>query len=222
MKFQWYQEMLRYGCSCCSLLLDRILDRLLDRWRLEGDGARVEGRRWRVGAVRLGCRGGIGGGGGGGGGAGRGGPPAAAIGVVEGRGAEEGVAGAVGAGAGGKRKADEEGGDAAGASKKAKDTDDPMSTLGAVVDEAAEAKALASTKFSRVCMHKCTDVPFLQYDKDGPRRTGPLVQHLQTLIARHSGDVHYMENVAIDLLSLACEQVFFASMCFSCCVHIPC
>jgi hypothetical protein len=58
MKLQWYQEMPRYGCSCCSLLLDRILDRLLDRWRLEGDGARVEGRRWRVGAVRLGCRGG--------------------------------------------------------------------------------------------------------------------------------------------------------------------
>jgi len=108
----------------------------------------------------------------------------------------------------GKRKAEEEGdaGGSGAAAKKAKD-DDFTNTLGTVVDEAAEAKAMGSTKYARSCEHKCTDVPFLQYDKDGPRRTGPLVQHLQNLIARHSGEVQCMENTAIDLLSLACEQV---------------
>lgn len=121
------------------------------------------------------------------------------------------MGGAGGAGGAGKRKADDDlAGDAGaggtGGAKKAKDADDPLNTLGSVVDEAAEAKAMSSS-VSRVCAHKCTDVPFLQYDRDGPHRMGPLVNHLQALIARHSGDVHYMENTAIDLLSLACEQV---------------
>ncbi|MFN9909513.1 MAG: hypothetical protein ACK56F_25910, partial [bacterium] len=41
----------------------------------------------------------------------------------------------------------------------------------------------------------------------GPRRSGPLVQHLEALLARHTSQVDSIENVAIDLLSLACEQV---------------
>ena len=106
-----------------------------------------------------------------------------------------------------KRKADDEGTGGADGAKKAKaDSDDPVALLSGAVDEAAEAKAMKRTKFSRKCLHQCTDVPFLQYDKDGPRRVGPLVQHLEALLARHKGDVHYMDNLAIDLLSLACEQ----------------
>jgi len=62
-------------------------------------------------------------------------------------------------------------------------------------------------KYVGTCAHKCTDVPFLQYDKDGPRRIGPLIQHLETLMARHASQVDSIENLAIDLLSLACEQV---------------
>ena len=106
-----------------------------------------------------------------------------------------------------KRKADDEGTGGADGAKKAKaDSDDPVALLSGAVDEAAEAKAMKRTKFSRKCLYQCTDVPFLQYDKDGPRRVGPLVQHLEALLARHKGDVHYMDNLAIDLLSLACEQ----------------
>ncbi len=63
-------------------------------------------------------------------------------------------------------------------------------------------------KYARAsCSYACTDVPFLQYDKDGPRRSGPLIQHLHRLLARHGGQVNSIENLAIDLLSLACEQV---------------
>ena len=114
--------------------------------------------------------------------------------------------------AGGKRKADEDGQSGA-ASKKAntqepKDKEDPLNFIVAVLDEAAEAKAMSSNfKYVGACAHRCTDVPFLQYDKDGPRRSGPLVQHLEALLARHTSQVDSIENVAIDLLSLACEQV---------------
>ena len=120
--------------------------------------------------------------------------------------------------AGGKRKADEDGQSGA-ASKKAntqepKDKEDPSlnfidrSIVVAVLDEAAEAKAMSSNfKYVGACVHRCSDVPFLQYDKDGPRRSGPLVQHLEALLARHTSQVDSIENLAIDLLSLACEQV---------------
>ena len=113
--------------------------------------------------------------------------------------------------AGGKRKADEEGQRSGAASKKANtqepnDKDDPLNII--VLDDAAEAKAMSSNfKYVGACAHKCTDVPFLQYDKDGPRRSGPLVQHLEALLARHASQVDSIENLAIDLLSLACEQV---------------
>jgi hypothetical protein len=144
-----------------------------------------------VGATGAGGASGPGGTGGGGGGA-----------------AGEGAVDAGEDGALGKRKADNQG-DAAtsgAAAKKAKDTGEELDLTLGVVDMNEEASRLSS-KYRRQCLHTCTDVPFLQYEKDGPRRTGPLVQHLQTLMARHTGEVKHMDNLAIDLLSLACQQV---------------
>ena len=121
--------------------------------------------------------------------------------MQQGQTVEDGVAG--------KRKADTDGdGVASESAKKAKEADgEPYNSLSGLIHEDEEKKAMQRLNSLRKCTFKCTDVPFLQYDKDGPRRTGPLVQYVQTLLSRHPGDVVYMDNLAIDLLSLACEQV---------------
>jgi len=138
-----------------------------------------------------------------------------------------------GGGGGGKRKADEDLQSGAAAKKantqegkdkeEVKDKADPLNNMATVLDEAAEAKAMSTNfKYLGFSTYPCTDVPFLQYDKDGPRRSGPLIQHLQRLMARHGGHVNSMQNLAIDLLSLACEQVSRRpSLCMRACVVLP-
>jgi hypothetical protein len=77
------------------------------------------------------------------------------------------------------------------------------------LDIAAEEKALALAAQKRrrlAAQRKCTDKPFLEYEKGSRWSTSVLVGRIKRLLARHHGGVSQVEDMAIELISQACEQ----------------
>lgn len=75
------------------------------------------------------------------------------------------------------------------------------------VDENQEASQARVDLSAASSVGKCTDVPFLNLTVSENRRTGPLVDRVDSILqSMPDMEVVHVENAALDLLSHACEQ----------------